>query len=217
MIKISNLNKKYGKKVVYNIVSFEIELGVVYGLVGYNGAGKSTLFKMISGLSSVDSGTIDNTFVGLEFIDDKSSLLGITINDMYNYYNTLYQNFDSTVFNEKLKSLDLTLENYIGELSKGQKSLVRLYFAICSEAKLILIDEIFDGLDAVNREKITNEMICDETKDRTYVVIDHNLHDLEKLCEKFMYVTHTSISVLDDPTKIYENHFSINSWFKEEL
>jgi ABC-2 type transport system ATP-binding protein len=217
MIKINNLAKKYGKKVVYDNVNIEIEQGVIYGFVGYNGAGKSTLFKMISGISCIDSGTINNSFVGLEFIDDKASLLGITINDMYNYYNTLYQNFDSTVFNDKLKSLNLTLDNQIVELSKGQKSLVRLYFAICSDAKLILIDEIFDGLDAVNRELITNEMISDETKDRTYVVIDHNLHDLEKLCEKFLYVSHTNVNVLDDPTLIYENHFSINSWFKEEL
>lgn len=217
MIKINNLSKKYGKKVVYDNVNLEIEKGIVYGFVGYNGAGKSTLFKMISGLSCIDKGTIENKFVGLEFIDDKSSLVGITISDMYEYYNTLYRNFDRTVFNEKLKSLNLSLDDNIDGLSKGQKSLVRLYFAICSDAKLILIDEIFDGLDAVNRELITNEMINDETEERTYIVIDHNLHDLEKLCEKFLYVSHTNVKVLDDPTEIYENHFSINSWFKEEL
>ena len=217
MIKVSNLNKKFGKKVVYNDVNFEVEKGVVYGLVGYNGAGKSTLFKMICGLSSIDSGRIENSFSGLEFIDDKSSLIGITINDMFEYYNTLYRNFDSLVFMEKLKSLELTLDNEIEQLSKGQKSLVRLYFAICSEAKLILIDEIFDGLDVINRELISKEMITDETFERTYIVIDHNLHDLENLCEKFMYVSHTDIKVLNDPSEIYDNHFSINSWFKEEL
>ena len=162
MIKISNLNKSYGKNKVLDNLNCNIKTNSIYGLIGANGAGKSTLLRIIADVIRRDSGSVlidDREVENNEVVKQKVAFLpddlyffpGYTMLDMAKFYEAMYEKFDMSYFKELAEMLKLDIHSKVENFSKGMKRQVSLICTIATNADYMLFDETFDGLDPVIR------------------------------------------------------------------
>lgn len=195
MIEIKEVSKLFGEKKALNNVSFTIDDGSVFGLVGSNGAGKSTLLRILSGVFECDGGEIlidgeapfenINVKTKCAFVSDFPYFYsGATLTNTAEYYRSVYPTWDDVRF-EKLKSMfPINPFQKIATMSKGMQRQTAIILALSYNPKYIFFDEIFDGLDPVIRELVKKILIeyVDETK-ASVVIASHNLRKLEGFCD----------------------------------
>jgi len=195
MIEIKNVTKRFGKKTAIENLSFKVNNGSVYGLVGYNGAGKTTLLKTIAGIYKAESGmvTVDGKDVfdsaelkrKLFFVPDELYFEHYSsIYKMGKFYSGYYPNFDFETLDKLCKVFGLDKNDKIHSFSKGMQRQAELILAISSKCEILLFDESFDGLDPAKRN-LVNSMIIDYVAETGCCVIisSHNLHELIDICD----------------------------------
>ena len=195
MIDIRNLTKRFGKITAVNDVSLQIENNQVFGLVGTNGAGKSTLLRMVSGILRQDAGSIevsgqpvyDNPQVRQDIFfipDDPYFFRNGSAEDMRNFYRTVYPDFDPDRFDRLLRDFSLDPRRRIQNYSRGMKKQLAVLCGLCSNARYLLCDETFDGLDPVMRQAVKSIFANDmDERGLTPVISSHNLRELEDICD----------------------------------
>ena len=200
MLKVENVTKKYGDLVAVNDLSFEVNDGEIFGLLGLNGAGKTTTFRMILGLLDDYTGkiTIDGEKINYNITDkigflteERSLLTKLTVYEQIVYYGVL----KSMALEEIDKKLDYWLDRFgikdyknkkIKELSKGNQQKVQFISSIINEPKLLILDEPFSGLDPINVE-LFKEVILDLKKKGTSIIFSsHRMEHVELFCEKLV-------------------------------
>ena len=213
MINITHLHKTFEHTQVLNDVSFTVEKGSIYGLLGSNGAGKTTLLRMLAGIIKQNSGEIKiEDQPVFENIEVKSRLVFLpdapfffahyTTKQMAGYYENLYPNWSQERY-QRLKDLFQLDENKkISTFSKGMQRQVSFWLALSVMPDLLILDEPFDGLDAVVRRKVKN-LIIQDVADRsmTVMISSHNLREVEDICDHIGILHKGSILIekeLDD-------------------
>ncbi len=194
MIEAVNLTKKFGEKAALDSVNIKIDSGAIFGLVGSNGSGKSTLLRIISGVYSPDGGNIivDNmkTFNNAElkseicYLPDTPYFIHqANINEMIKFYKMFYPNFSMEKFEYLSNIFPLDRRTRISSMSKGMQRQAALMLSLSTMPKYLLLDEAFDGLDAVMK-KVLKSLLAEGAEDgMTTVIASHNLRDLEELCD----------------------------------
>ncbi|RKM62713.1 MULTISPECIES: ABC transporter ATP-binding protein [unclassified Butyrivibrio] len=195
MIELIDLEKSFDEIKAVNRVSLSIKDGEVFGLVGTNGAGKSTILRTISGVIRPDQGVVlvdkrpvfDNPDVkkDLFYISDEQYFLpNSTPEEMADYYEGVYANFDKLRFFKLAQGFGLDVKRKIVNFSKGMKKQVSILLGICAGTKYLLCDETFDGLDPVVRQGVKS-LFAAEMADRglTPIIASHNLRELEDICD----------------------------------
>lgn len=200
MLKLENVTKYYGTNLAVDNLSFTINNGEIFGLLGVNGAGKTTTFRMIMGLLEPTKGkiTIDDKIVdyslceNIGFLTEERSLLTkLTVKEQVIYYGTLKGMTESAI----LKKLDYWLERFgvleykerkIKELSKGNQQKIQFITAIIHEPSLLVLDEPFTGLDPINVELFM--AVIREFKENGKMIIfsSHRMEHVELFCEKLV-------------------------------
>ena len=195
MIEVKNLNKSFDSVNAISNVDATIEEGHVFGLIGTNGAGKSTFMRMVSGVLKPDSGDIridgepvyDNPAVQgkLFYIsDDQYFFKSGTPTDMVKLYRTFYPDFRTDRWTELMQKFGLDTKRKVNTFSKGMKKQLSVLCGICSNAKYLLCDETFDGLDPVMRQAVKALFVREiDERGMTPVIASHNLRELEDICE----------------------------------
>lgn len=195
MIEIKNVTKQYDTKVAVNGANLTISTGSLVGLVGSNGAGKSTLLRILCGINSASSGSIlidgedvfDNVKIKKQifFLPDNSYYFqGATIKDMAEFYSVFYTNFDFRLFKEVCDLFDLKPNMKITSLSKGMKKQVMLIIGISARTKYLVLDEAFDGIDAITRQTFKDVFINLVHKNNiTVIIATHNIREIEDICD----------------------------------
>ena len=195
MIELLDLDKSYDDIKAVNRVSLSIMDGEVFGLVGTNGAGKSTILRIIAGVIQPDLGIVcvdnrpvyDNPDVKKDIFyisDDQYFLPNSSPEDMAEYYEGIYENFDKLRFYKMCNGFGLDTKRKISTFSKGMKKQISILLGICAGTKYLLCDETFDGLDPVVRQGVKS-LFAAEMEDRglTPVIASHNLRELEDICD----------------------------------
>ncbi|MBE5999471.1 MAG: ABC transporter ATP-binding protein [Sarcina sp.] len=195
MIQLSHVKKSFGDIAAVNDVSLEVADGQVFGLVGTNGAGKSTLLRMISGILRQDSGRIEvlgepvydrpEVKEQIFFIpDDPFFFRNGNALDMGVYYSSVYPAFDQIRFEDLLADFRLDPHRKIRNYSRGMKKQLAVLCGLCSNARYLLCDETFDGLDPVMRQAVKS-LFANDMSERglTPLVSSHNLRELEDICD----------------------------------
>lgn len=200
MLKVENVTKYYDKNLAVNNLSFTINKGEIFGLLGVNGAGKTTTFRMIMGLLEPTSGkiTINGENVSYElaekigFLTEERSLLTkLTVKEQVLYYGTLKGMSKKDI----LEKLDYWLNRFgvseykerkLKELSKGNQQKIQFITAIIHEPELLVLDEPFTGLDPINVELFMT--IIKEFKEKGKMIIfsSHRMEHVELFCEKLI-------------------------------
>lgn len=200
MLKVCNVTKKYGDLVAVNNLSFEVNNGEIFGLLGLNGAGKTTTFRMILGLIDDYVGTItlDGKKIDYSVTDkigflteERSLLTKLTVLEQITYYGVL----KSIPESEIEKKLDYWLEKFeiseyknkkIKELSKGNQQKIQFISAIINEPKLLILDEPFSGLDPINVELFKNVILELKEKGTSIIFSSHRMEHVELFCDRLV-------------------------------
>lgn len=200
MLKVENITKYYGENKAVDNLSFEVNDGEIFGLLGVNGAGKTTTFRMILGLLDKNAGniTLDGKKIDYNVTDnigflteERSLLLKLTVKEQAIYYGTLKGMKEKDI----LKKLDYYLEKFkiseyknrkIKELSKGNQQKVQFICAVLNDPKLLILDEPFSGLDPLNVEEFMNEIREFKKRGSSIIFSSHRMEHVEMFCEKLV-------------------------------
>ncbi|MDR1629712.1 MAG: ABC transporter ATP-binding protein [Oscillospiraceae bacterium] len=221
MIESKNITKRYGDFTAVEDVSFRVEPGSIYGLIGYNGAGKTTLLKTLAGIYRPEEGTAmlggEDSFNSnkvrdrLFFVpDDLYFLPGATMRGMAKFYEGYYPRFSMKTF-EKLSSFfGLDTKKRVRAFSKGMQRQAELVFALASHPKYILLDEAFDGLDPAKRISVKKLFIEYAAESGCSILISsHNLPEIAELCDHVGIINGKSLIVntsVDDVSRDYRKY-----------
>ena len=200
MLIVKNITKKYGSLVAVDNLSFEVDNGEIFGLLGENGAGKTTTFRIIMGLLEPNAGvvTLDGKKIDysetdkIGFVTEERSLLTkLTVQEQIEFYGTL-----KTMNKDKInKRLDYWLEHFeipsykfrkIKELSKGNQQKIQFISAIINEPKLLILDEPFTGLDPLNVKLMKDAIYYLKDKGCSIIFSSHQMEYIEDFCEKLI-------------------------------
>ena len=200
MLKVENVTKYYGDILAVDDLSFTIEDGEIFGLLGVNGAGKTTTFRMIMSLLEPTKGkiTLNGKPVGYDvsehigFLTEERSLLTkLTVKEQVIYYATLKGMKEKDI----LEKLDYYLDRFgisdykerkIKELSKGNQQKIQFITAIIHEPDLLVLDEPFTGLDPINVELFMDVIREFKEKGKMIIFSSHRMEHVELFCEKLV-------------------------------
>ena len=194
MIEARNLIKRFDDTAALDGIDLKITDGSVFGLVGSNGSGKSTLLRLISGVYTPDGGELlidgekvfDNNELKSKicYLSDTPYFLHQSnLNEMIRFYKLFYPTFSVQKF-EKLNQLfPLDRKKRISTMSKGMQRQAALMLCLSTEPRYLLLDEAFDGLDAVMRKTLKSLLADRVASGLTTVIASHNLRELEELCD----------------------------------
>ena len=204
MLKVENVSKYYDDFKAVDNLSFEVEKGEIFGLLGANGAGKPTTFRMIMNLLEPSKGkiTLDGKKIDYSVTDEigylteeRSLLLKMTVKELMIYYGTLKSMDEKDIIKELKKWLKkFKIEQYenkkIKELSKGNKQKIQFISSIIHKPKLLILDEPFSGLDHINVDMFIDAI--NEIKENGTMIIfsSHQMNHVELFCEKLIILDH---------------------------
>jgi ABC-2 type transport system ATP-binding protein len=199
-IAVSNLRKIYGGKAAVDGLSLNIPRGSFFGFLGANGAGKSTTIRMLTGLIPATSGTIE--LLGLPMPAEETAIkqrIGLVPDD-----SLLFDRLTGLEFLEfvgRMYSLERSLarqravellelfelsdegRKIIGEYSKGMRKRVAMAASLIHRPELFLMDEPFEGVDAVGA-RLMKDILVDQVKHgATIFLTSHVLEVVERLCD----------------------------------
>jgi len=199
-VKLENINKSYGKQLVLNQVSFDINKGEIVGLLGPNGAGKSTLMKIITGYIKPDTGKV---FINdaLQNFKDNSFKQKIGYlpehNPLYlDMYVREYLGFTASVYGVSLSEVGRVItqtgllpeaHKKIGQLSKGYRQRVGLAAALVHNPEILILDEPTTGLDPNQLVEI-RQLIKDLGRDKTLILSTHIMQEVEQMADRVLII-----------------------------
>ena len=202
MLKLKNITKYYDELLAVDNLSFEINKGEIFGLLGVNGAGKTTTFRMIMGLLNPTSGeiTLDNKKIDYKKTDEigflteeRSLLTKLTVKEQAIFYGRLKSMDEESI----LKRLDELLTKFeiidyknrkIKELSKGNQQKIQFILSIINKPKLLILDEPFSGLDPFNIELFKNEIKNLSSEGTAIIFSTHRMDHVELFCKKISVI-----------------------------
>lgn len=228
MLQINDIHKSYGEKHVLNGISFSVEKGKVTSLIGRNGSGKTTMLEILSRIISQDGGFIS--------IDDKKIDEDITLQqniaflpdrfDLFKYSNALrimefyeiiYPHFDREFVKTELTKLRISPKRDVRNLSKGQSALLGLVIILATGADYILLDEILDGIDVVNRRKVIEYVLDATAAGRAVLISSHSLDELESISDTAIYISlDGSLQAVDQSLNLNKFQIVLKETLKEE-
>ena len=179
-----------------DIPALSAEPGQIIGLVGRNGAGKSTLLELLVGLIAADNGSVrvfgmnpvtDVVRVRQQagLMTDDMPLFNLRIGAHMRAIAPFYPSWDATLAGELLKRFELSADQRIGQLSKGEGTRVRLAMTLAWRPKLVLLDEPATGLDVPSRRKMLAEVVgIVRDPERTVVISSHDVDDVERIADR---------------------------------
>jgi len=197
-------------------VSFEIERGEFFGIVGRNGSGKSTLLKLLASIYRADAGTIRMAgrlapFIelGVGFNVELSARENVVLNGVMMGLTPqeTRDRLDAVLaFAELEQFVDLKLKNY----SSGM--LVRLAFSLMMEvdADILLIDEVLAVGDAAFQQKCADAFHEMKAAGKTIVLVTHEMATVEEYCHRAMLIDSGRIQHIGDPGEVGRRYVRLN-------
>ncbi len=224
MIKLYNVSKTYAKSMTKAVddLTLEINKGEIFGFLGPNGAGKSTTIKMITGILTPDSGTIELN--GINIADNPvaaKSLVGF-VPDNHEIYETLkgteYLNFIGTMYGVPPAELRSRVEEYaalfgltdalpdmISSYSHGMKQKLSIVAALVHEPKVWVLDEPLTGLDPQSAFQLKQLMRKQADQGNTVFFSSHVIDVVEKVCDRIGIINHGKLVAVDTLENIRNN------------
>jgi ABC-2 type transport system ATP-binding protein len=200
-IEIRDLRKTYGDKAAVDGLTLSVPQGCFYGFLGPNGAGKTTTIKMLMGLAPATSGSIE--LLGLPMperaleikrqiglVPDESLLFDhLTGGEFIEFVGRIYGLDRTTAAARAIELLELfelgdAPRKLIAEYSKGMRKRVAMAAALIHRPRLFLMDEPFEGVDAVGA-RLMKEILLDQVRHgATIFLTSHVLEVVERLCDR---------------------------------
>lgn len=224
VIKISNITKKYGKSMILNNVSLNIEKEEIVGLIGPSGAGKSTLVKSIMGMEKVNTGEIkvlDTKIPNLKVLKKigymaQSDALyeDLSGRDNLLFFAKLYKMNKDYIeeridYVSKLVNLEKDLSKKVSKYSGGMKRRLSLAIALIQNPQIFILDEPTVGIDPTLRLSIWKEINNLKSQGKSIVVTTHVMDEALR-CDKLALINGGKIIAYGRPNELIEK-YKVNS------
>jgi len=208
---LANRNKRF---VSLKNISFEVYKGECFGVIGRNGAGKSTLLGLIAGVLKPDEGRIivkgkispllelgagfHPELTGRENILLNGILLGMTKKEILKKMDEIIE------FSGLAEFVDQPLRTY----SSGM--VMRLAFSVVAhlDPDILLVDEILAVGDVNFQKKCIDKIMSFRNKGVTILLVSHSLEQVQKLCDRAMWIDEHKVKVIGDPEKVCKFYIS---------
>ena len=224
MLEIKNVSKSFGKVKALDNVSFNVEKGDLFGLIGQNGAGKSTLFRCIMDFFDEYEGEIlydGNLMKSLPlekigFLPEERSLSPKkTIEEEIRYFArlNLMKGLDKKTLQKYFDKFEIKgkLNDKIKDLSKGNQQKVQLLSSLIYKPDFLILDEPFSGLDPYNI-RLLQDIIKEVNNSGTTIIFSsHNMENIEDMCNKLVMLKDGKVVLEGSPKEIR------NSYPKDKL
>lgn len=182
-IRVEGLKKRYGERTVLNGLSFRVEKGEIFALLGVNGAGKTTALECIEGLRKYDGGRVEMS--GKTGIQLQSASLPAHIRATEAVQ--LFAKWNKTKPRPSLLADlgidDLGKQQY-SDLSTGQKRRLHLALALIGDPEIVFLDEPTAGLDVEGRLALHSRIRELKSRGKTIVLASHDMTEVESLCDR---------------------------------
>lgn len=200
-IKLENVTKTFGRRLIFRNINFEFYSGKVYGLAGRNGSGKSTLAKIIIGVAATTSGKIVHTVNEKIIIEEKlHEQIGfvspyLVLYDEFSAYENLVHTLkirgkliDEEKINYWLNEFNLfdRRNDLLKGYSSGMKQRMKFIFALVHEPEFLLFDEPTSNLDNTGKEKVY-QIIDEQLKNKCVIIASNEDNDLA-LCRETLKI-----------------------------
>ena len=190
LIEVTDLRKRYGNRVAVDGVSFSVERGEIFGILGTNGAGKTTTVECIEGLRQADAGEL--SVLGLNPATDRVGVqlqesrrpAKLRVREALELFASFYP--DPADVDVLLERLDLRdhARSYFGKLSGGQKQRVSIALALVGNPELAILDELTTGLDPHARRATWKLVEAIRDDGVTVLLVTHFMDEAERLCDR---------------------------------
>ncbi len=226
-LKVKNLKKSYGDKLIFENIDFEGKKGEFITLLGPSGCGKSTLLRCIAGLSSVDSGKIILNDKDITKLAPQKRNIGMVFQNYALFPNLTV--FENVAFGLKIKKMDkkelkkrvekmlklVELEKFVKSyphnLSGGQAQRVALARSLVMKPDLLLLDEPLSALDAKIRKHLRVQIkTIQKELDLTTIFVTHDQEEALELSDKIILMNEGKIMQNAKANELYlnpNNHF----------
>lgn len=205
-------------------VSFEVETGEIFGLIGRNGAGKTTLTKIVAtlvqpttgsvsvrGHDSVEQDELVRREIGLSTAEERSFYWRLTAEQNLMFFARLHGLSDRFA-KQRIRDLFAKLEleevarRRFGEMSTGNKQRLAVARAMLSSPPVLLLDEPTRSLDplAASNMRALIKSLAEQDPPVTILLTSHNLAEVETLCVRVAIISRGSIRALDTPRNLRE-------------
>ena len=199
---IDGLDKRFGRVVALDGLTFEVPAGEIFGFLGANGAGKTTTMRIALGVLAADAGRVvwrgtdtralpRNTWGYLP--EERGLYPRMVVLDQLVFFASLHgvprdqARRDALAWLRRLRVSDLA-ERKAEELSKGNQQKIQLISAILHDPPVLLMDEPFTGLDPVNVALLREAFIELRDDGRTLIFSTHQMETVEAMCESIAIV-----------------------------
>lgn len=201
-LEVKNVTKVIGNNLIIDDVSFNLERGKIYGLVGANGSGKSTLLKILLGLYNFKGDVIINGFnIRTNFQDVLENIGGIVDFVSFYEYLTAYENLryfallfgvDLNRVEEVMLVVKLNKDNKpVKKYSLGMKQRLGIAIALLKNPNILILDEPTNGLDPKGNKELRELLLS--FRDKTIIVSSHIISEIEKFVDEVIFINNKKI------------------------
>lgn len=222
ILEIEKLTKNY-KKFSLDNISFTLPEGAIMGLIGENGAGKTTIINLITGAVKKSGGKIKIFGKDSEGLsEDDFALIGTVLADCSfpeemnvsmaeKVFSGLYKNWDREKFFGYTEKFGLPLKKKIKTFSTGMKMRFEIAVALSHNARLLILDEVTNGLDPAARMDVL-DMLLDFIQDErcSVLISSHIVGDLEKICDYITFINKGRLVFSENKDDLLDEYAIIN-------
>jgi ABC-2 type transport system ATP-binding protein len=220
---VQRLSKRFGDRVAFQDVSFDIGYGEVFGFLGPNGAGKTTMVRTLGTLLSPTSGSA--TVAGVPLVPENGMeirrriavmpespglYLRLSVAENLECFAGLYEAPDPTDrIDRALRAVDLAdrAHDVCGTLSKGLRQRVALARALLSDPEVLFLDEPTSGLDPAVARDVHELIAALGRRGVTIFLTTHRLEEAERLCDR-VAILNTTLRTIGRPDELRERLFA---------
>lgn len=196
MLKIANLSKQFGNKIILDNISFSFKKGQTYGIVGENGSGKTTLFRCISKLETYTGEITSETKTlrkELGYIMAENSFLSKITGEEYIRLILEGRNLKHIDILSK-NIFDLPLQKYVESYSTGMKKKLIITSTLLQKNQYIIMDEPYNGLDLSSCIILTELIKILKSKGKTIIISSHIFSTLIESCDIILKLENGKLS-----------------------
>ncbi|OIJ11463.1 ABC transporter [Anaerobacillus alkalilacustris] len=209
-VKVSNVVMRYKDFVALKGVSFTLEQGKVYGLLGRNGAGKTTLLSLLASFIEPTSGTIliggENPFENSKIMPHVCFIYNTnykdedeTVMSYFEFAERYRPNFDRDYAKQLATKFKLPLNKPLNKLSNGMQSAFNVTLGLATRSQVTIFDEAYLGMDAPTRELFYQEVLEEQVRQpRIMILSTHLVSEMEYLFDHVLIVNHGHL-IIDEP------------------
>ena len=195
-VSVKNLTKSFSGRAVVDDLSFGVQQGEVFALLGHNGAGKSTTIDLILGLKTPDRGSA--RILGMDATKNRKQVFervgvqlqntqyqpSITVEEACIEYASLYA---APADYPKLLAqfgLDALRKSFVSKLSGGERQKLSVVLALIGNPEIVFLDELTTGLDVVARREVWRTLKQLKEQGLTIFLTTHYMEEAEALCDR---------------------------------